>query len=104
MATIDPAAEEAYWRQNYAARPYVPEGASFGDYGPAYRYGVDTYARYGSWPFTAAEPELMRDWQEARGSSMLTWEDAKHAARDTWERLSDSIERATPGDSDRDGR
>jgi hypothetical protein len=101
---IDPTAEEAYWRDNYAARPYVTEGASFDDYGPAYRYGVDTYARYGDRPFTAAEPDLMRDWEGARGSSTLTWERAKHATRDSWERLSDTIERATPGDSDRDGK
>lgn len=101
---IDPTAEEAYWRENYSNRPYVAEGATFDDYGPAYRYGVDTYARYGSQPFSAAEPDLMRDWENARGSSNLTWENAKHATRDSWERLSDTIERATPGDSDRDGK
>ena len=101
---IDPTAEEAYWRENYSGRPYVADGATFDDYGPAYRYGVDTYARYGSQPFSAAEPDLMRDWETARGSSNLTWENAKHATRDSWDRLSDTIERATPGDSDRDGK
>ena len=101
---IDPTAEEAYWRENYSSRPYVGEGASFDDYGPAYRYGVDMYSRYGNRPFSAAETELMRDWEGARGSSTLTWENAKHATRDSWERLSDTIERATPGDSDRDGK
>ena len=29
---------------------------------------------------------------------------ARHAARDSWQRVSDTVERATPGDSDRDGR
>jgi hypothetical protein len=101
---IDPTAEEAYWRENYAERSYVADGASFDDYGPAYRYGVDTYARYSAQPFSAAEPDLMRNWDGARGSSTLTWEHAKHATRDSWERLSDTIERATPGDSDRDGK
>ena len=29
---------------------------------------------------------------------------AKHASRDAWDRLSNAVERAVPGDSDRDGR
>src|SRR4029453_3919775 len=37
---IDPTVEDAYWRDNYADRPYVTKGASYDDYGPAYRYGV----------------------------------------------------------------
>jgi hypothetical protein len=102
--SIDPTAEEAYWRQNYTTRPYVTSGATFDEYGPAYRYGVDTYGRYKGRTFEQAEPELMRDWDGAKGTSKLTWENAKHAARDSWQRLSDFVERATPGDSDKDGK
>lgn len=100
---IDPTAEEAYWRDNYASRPYV-EGGSFEDYGPAYRYGVDTYPTYAGRDFDEVEPTLARDWESHRGSSRLGWENAKHATRDSWQRLSDTIERAVPGDSDRDGK
>ncbi len=85
--SIDPTAEEAYWRQNYSSRSYVPKGATYGEYGPAYRYGVDTYARYEGRSFEQAEPELMRDWDRAKGTSRLTWENAKHPARDAWQRL-----------------
>jgi hypothetical protein len=102
--SIDPTAEEAYWRDNYATRPYVASGATFDEYGPAYRYGVDTYGRYEGRSFEQAEPELMRDWDRAKGTSKLTWENAKHATRDSWQRLSDFVERATPGDSDKDGK
>ena len=101
---IDPTAEEAYWRENYASRPYVSKGATFDDYGPAYRYGVDSYGRFAGRTFEEAEPELIRDWDSARGSSRLTWENAKHATRDSWQRVSDTVERAIPGDSDRDGK
>jgi hypothetical protein len=101
---IDPTAEEAYWRENYSSRPYVNRGAPFDEYGPAYRYGVDTYGRHEGRSFEDAEPELRRDWDGARGTSGLTWENAKHATRDAWQRLSDFVERATPGDSDRDGK
>lgn len=101
---IDPTAEEAYWRENYSARSYVASGATFDDYGPAYRYGVDAYGRNNGRTFDQAEPELMSGWEPAKGASRLTWENAKHATRDAWQRISDSIERAVPGDSDHDGK
>jgi hypothetical protein len=44
------------------------------------------------------------DWNSKRGSSSLDWARAKHATRDAWQRVSDGVERATPGDSDRDGK
>jgi hypothetical protein len=101
---IDPTAEETYWRDNYSTRPYVTSGATFDDYGPAYRYGVDTYPTYAGRDFDDVESELGRDWNRARGTSKLEWDRAKYAARDSWQRLSDTIERAVPGDSDHDGK
>ncbi|MDR6857363.1 glycine zipper domain-containing protein [Variovorax guangxiensis] len=100
----DPAEEDAYWRDNYTGRPYVESGSTYDDYAPAYRYGVDAYSRYPDRRFDDVEPELSRDWGTARGRSSLEWERAKHATRDAWQRLSDKVERAIPGDSDRDGR
>ena len=102
--SIDPTAEEAYWRENYSSRPYVTRGATFNEYRPAYRYGVDAHRRFEGRSFEEAEPELMRDWDRVKGASSLTWDNARHAARDSWQRVSDFIERATPGDSDRDGK
>ena len=101
---IDPTAEEAYWRENYESRPYVESGFTFDDYGPAYRYGVDTYGTYVGRPFDEVEPTLARDWERSRGHSRLAWEKAKYATKDSWQRLSDTVERAVPGDSDRDGK
>ena len=40
--TVDTNAEEAYWRENYASRPYTREGRSFLEYKPAYKYGATT--------------------------------------------------------------
>ena len=101
---VDPVAEESYWRDNYTSRPYVGRDASFDDYGPAYRYGVDGYGQYQGRKFDEVESELSRDWERAKGSSRLTWDNAKHATRDSWQRVSDAVERAVPGDSDRDGK
>lgn len=101
---IDPTVEEDYWRENYASRPYVKKGASFDDYGPAYRHGVESYGRSNGRTFEQSEPDLQRSWEKAKGNSRLSWDEAKHASRDSWQRVSDTIERAVPGDSDRDGR
>ena len=101
---IDPAAEEAYWRENYSSRSYVARGTAFNEYRTAYRYGVDAYALHAGRRFEQAEPQLMPGWDRAKGLSSLTWEDARHATRDAWQRVSDFVERATPGDSDHDGK
>lgn len=101
---IDPKAEDTYWRDNYSSRPYVTPDAKYDDYSPAYRHGVDAYSRYPDRSFDEVEPELGRDWGRARGTSSLDWDNAKHATRDAWHRLSNTVERAVPGDSDRDGR
>ena len=100
---IDPTVEEAYWRDNFGSRSYVKKGDTFADYGPAYRFGSDAYGRADGRTFDQAESDLKRDWESNKGSSSLTWDRARHASRDSWQRTSDAIERAVPGDSDRDG-
>ena len=102
--SIDPTAEDAYWRDNYTSRPYVAPGSSYDDYGPAYSYGVNSYSKYAGRKFDEVESDLSRDWNNVRGKSSLTWDRAKLATRDAFQRVSDSVERAIPGDSDRDGK
>ena len=102
--SLDPTAEDAYWRENYKNRPYAGGDASYDDYQPAYGFGVDSYTRYKGRRFEEVEPDLSRTWDHARGESRLDWNDAKAATRDAWDRVSNAVERAVPGDSDRDGR
>jgi hypothetical protein len=103
-AKADPVAEDSYWRDNYSSRPYVNSGSTYDDYGPAYQYGVNARSQYPDRSFDDVENDLGRDWSNSRGKSSLQWEHAKHASRDAWHRVSDTVERAVPGDSDRDGR
>lgn len=103
-AMIDPVAEDRYWRDNYTSRPYVGSDASYDDYGPAYRYGVDAATKYPGRAFDDVDADLGTNWPSTRGTSRLEWDRAKHAARDSWQRVSDAVERAIPGDSDRDGK
>ena len=79
---IEASAEEAYWRENYSTRPYVTSEATFSEYRPAYRYGVDAHRRFEGQSFEQVEAELMHEWDGVKGTSSLTWEGAKDAARD----------------------
>ncbi|MES2718283.1 MAG: hypothetical protein V4795_21110 [Pseudomonadota bacterium] len=101
---LDPAHEDAYWRDNFSTRPYVDPSKTYDDYGPAYRYGVDGYGRHIGRSADEVEHDLAQGWDSAKGTSGLKWDEARHAARDAWQRASDVVERAVPGDSDRDGK
>ena len=96
---VNPTVEEEYWRTNFSTRPYA-SGQTYETYLPAYRYGWESYPRYAGRKFDEIEPELKRDWEKVKDSSRLSWEKAKDATRDAWHR----IERAIPGDADKDGR
>jgi len=101
----DPQMEDEFWRKNWSDRHYIDGGFTYDqDYRSAYMYGVDTYNRYPDRAYADIEPELSSGWTDARGGSRLEWDNARHATRDAWQRASDGIERATPGDSDRDGK
>ena len=93
----DIAAEEVYWRDEFYTRPYVPEGASYDDYGPAYRYGVECYPKHRGREFDDVETDLEREWDSARGSSRLTWNEARYAAKDSFERVRNALERDPAG-------
>lgn len=102
---IDPAHEQAWWRQHFQSRPYVAPDAVFIDYGPAYGMGVDAYGRYPGSSFVEIEPELARDWDLVRGQSVLSWAHARPAALEAWQRV--HAQQRVPGDrgnSSGDGR
>ena len=98
---VNPTAEDAYWRENYKTRPYAQGDYSYDeDYRPAYQYGWESRTRHQGKQFDEVEPDLRRDWEQRKGGSRLGWDSAKQATRDAWHR----VERAVPGDADRDGR
>jgi hypothetical protein len=98
--SIDPTTEDAYWRENYTSQPYYESGTAYDEYAPAYRYGWESRQRFHDRRFEDVERDLESGWSKARGKSRLGWEKAKLATRDAWHR----VERAIPGDADRDGR
>jgi hypothetical protein len=83
---IDPTAEDAYWRANYASRAYATPRDAYEDWGPAYAYGMAHYNRNVDRGFDEIEGELERGWEQARGTSSMEWTRARLAAYDAWER------------------
>ncbi len=84
--SIDPTAEDAYWRENYRNRPYVKQDNDYDYYRPAYQYGWESRSTYQGKTFDEIEPELERNWESQRGKSTLNWSDARLASRDAWDR------------------
>jgi hypothetical protein len=85
-------ADDDYWRQNFATRPYVRPDFSYEDYQPAYRHGWESRARFQDQHWDKVEDQLARDWDRTKGTSRLRWEDARPATRDAWDRVSNPDE------------
>jgi len=90
---IDPTAEDAYWRENWSARPYYSSDWTYDDYAPAYRYGWESRARYPDRTFDSAESDLRTGWDRFKLKSRLAWDKAKYATRDAWDRIDSKVRR-----------
>ena len=89
------------FKNSYERSPNYKAGSSWDDYEPAYRYSHDRYhSDLRGKRFEDVENDLEHGWEKAKGKSRLAWADAKHAIKEGWNKL----ERALPGDADRDGR
>jgi hypothetical protein len=97
---VNPTEYTEHFRRNFESASYRDASRGWDDYEPAYRYGYDRYEQYGGRKFDDIESNLERDWDATRGKSQLAWSEARGAVRDGWH----YIERAMPGDADRDGR
>ena len=97
---IDPTVEEAYWKKSYSKESYYQPDLGYDDYAPAYRTGYQGRARFAGRKFNDVERDLENSYNSNRVNSRLGWDKAKLASRAAWDR----VERAIPGDADRDGR
>jgi len=93
---LDPAGEEAYWRENYTTQPHYEAGHTYDDYHPGYRTGWEGRARYEGRSFEEVERELAADYERLRRGSKLSWDRNRHAARAAWDRFdaTDPFERS----------
>ncbi|HEY5971637.1 MAG TPA: glycine zipper domain-containing protein [Pseudoxanthomonas sp.] len=97
---VNPTEYISQFENKYRSTPYYTDGREWSDYKPAYKYGYDTYGEYRGQKFEDIEGDLERKWDATRADSRLAWPEARGAVRDGWH----YIERALPGDFDRDGR
>lgn len=97
---VDPTVEDTFWSGQYQHEPYYERGLTYADYAPAYRTGYEARSKFAGRDFDDVESDLQTSYERSKNNSKLGWEKARHATRAAWER----VERAIPGDSDRDGR
>lgn len=94
--SINPTAEEAYWRDSYESESYYEVGRSYDDYAPAYRLGLEGRTRYEG-DFDDIENHLAAEWVIKKERSTLTWPQARAASRAAWERVDQRIRQNTGG-------
>ena len=104
--SIDPTAEDAYWRDSHNTQPYA-QGSAYDDFAPAYQTGYEGYTRHAAEAkrFEDAEPKLREDYEtrlKSAGADMANrarvgWDKAKHAAKAAWSRVErgDAVRRPT---------
>lgn len=85
--TVNPTAEDAYWRENYESEPYFVSGQTYDHYRPAYELGWSSVGRYEG-DFDAVEPRLADDWRARHATGGLAWNDVRPATRAAWDRAS----------------
>ncbi len=83
-----------YLEKSYHTAVYFDDTVETDEYAPAFQYGADCHTRlsHAHDTFESAEPELSRNWDLARSTSilagipagMLEWHRARHAVRDGW--------------------
>ena len=101
MADIKQQDYDTHFKNNYQTANYYNKDRSWDDYSPAYNYAYESSTKtYAGRKFDEVENDLERGWDKTKANSRLAWNEAKGAVRDGWHH----IERAMPGDADRDGR
>lgn len=85
--TVNPSAEDAYWRAAYDREPYYVGGRTYDQYRPAYELGWSSVGRYDG-DFDVIEPRLADDWRARHAADGLAWTDVRPATRAAWERAS----------------
>src|SRR4051812_43133026 len=95
---VNPTEEDAYWRSNYAPRPYA-QGRSYDELRPAYEYGWNSRVEHHGRKWNEAENDIKSGWEKTKDKSRLGWHEAKGAVEDAWNRV-DSRIGETPAERD----
>ena len=86
MREIDWGTEDAYWREQYATRPYARADRDYAHFEHAYRSGAEARTRHAGREWAEVEPELESGWHAYRGNTQTAWGEIKDAVRDAFHR------------------
>jgi hypothetical protein len=78
--------DDDYWRESFRGSPQADPERNYEYYQPAYRFGWESYSRYGRRSFEEIDEELQQEWESRRDPSAPAWLDAREAARQAWDR------------------
>lgn len=84
---LDLNAEERYWRDHWAERPYAVADRSFESYWPGYRYGAECTVRYEGRRWGDVERDVQAGWDQFAHRGNASWDHVKDAVRDAWDRV-----------------
>src|SRR5262245_40136222 len=79
--------QDSYWRDNYRLESGVDPTREYEYYQPAYRFGWESYSRYGRRSFDEVGDELQREWEVMRDPASPDWIEARGPAHAAWDRL-----------------
>lgn len=91
--SADPRDSVGHFEEIYVSMPYRVDGMDWGDYEPAYRFGLETYRTRGGQDFSDIEPALGARWLKVRGDSRLTWDQARGPVEHVWRDMDETLHR-----------
>jgi hypothetical protein len=85
--SVNPTAEEQFWRETYIREPYFMKGKTFEYYAPGFRAGWEGRVLHDGRTFDDAEPMLKAKYNLAKSEMDPVWQDVSPAARAAWNRV-----------------
>ena len=85
--TVNPTAEELFWKETYVREPYYMKGRGYEYYAPGFRTGWEGRVRHDGRTFDEAEPMLKANYNVTKSELDPFWEDVSPAARAAWNRV-----------------
>ena len=85
--SINPTAEEKFWRETFIREPYYQAGRAYEYYAPGFRAGWEGRVRHDGRTFEQVEPELMTNYNRTKSELEPPWQDVRPAARAAWDRV-----------------
>lgn len=85
--SVNPTAEELFWRETYLREPYHVAGKPFEYYAPGFRAGWQGRVLHDGRSFDDAEPALFANYNLTKSELDPSWQEVRPAARAAWDRV-----------------